>query len=340
MKQKHILITVLFTVAINDIIAQRVIITNDSLLVHFQQEEPIEVYDYYQRRFDDALDYKSLYYDQEMKDYLLKWLDKGVGIDNKINDFKRYLQDFSEEQNNALTKDYIIRVCKLNYDSICPNPVLLNFYYNEAILRDIENYKDDLLRNQEKILPPEDALYLHARIVYPESYKIIKNIWYRHNKPVTFNDVIFSCLLMMNDTETQSIFDKIITDVVKSGGETANYSAYSLFIFLNRANNAYYIKKLVELLDVHKSYQYISGGAPKPLDDLIYGTLKDLFRYHKIETTAYAISYKTPEDYIQQMRKRKPLVIEAAERLIKQLKAEEQYWMVNMPFDYIPTVNE
>jgi len=330
----------LLMIIINGIQAQRLTITNDSLRNHFRRESPYEVFEYYLKGFDILIDYESLYYDEEMKSYLMKWLDEDEILADLLNRRRKTFNErfnYDKKEKISFTEDYI-KEHKLNFDSICSDTTLLNMYTEMAISEFIDRNRDRYLKNKHVLLIDFGVLLFHARIVYPEAYKKVKQLWYNQNKQIVtksqdFN-TLFICLLKMNDPEAQSEFDKIIADFVKTNGES--FDGTFLLANVVAVGNAYAKKKLIELLSVYKKFQFISDGADIPFDGRIYGMLRDLLKYNQIETTAFEISYKTPEEYIKEMRKQKENVVEATNRLIKKIEKSEEYWMVNMPFDYTP----
>jgi hypothetical protein len=344
MKRKVILILNLLLI-ISCIDAQNIMITNDSLRVHFQKGKPYEVYDYYQkRRFDDILDYKALYYDQELKDYLMEWLDINEYIDYKIDKYKKELYQRFEDRpddKESFVKYYIEQSLKLQYDSIRSDTCLIKIYFTQAIEKsanerkiDLEKLNIDSSNLREELIPPLDVLFLHAKIAYPESYQIIKQWWYRQKKIISHYDGymtdIFISLLMMNDPEAQFLFNKEIKKLFNS--QWTDLFGIGINECLNYLSNAYAVRKLVEILSVTKSITTTSDETAEPYDKLTFDLLRYLMEVNKIENNPF----QSLND-LNQMRKNKDKIIEAAERLIKKMEQEEKYWMSNMPFDYEPT---
>jgi hypothetical protein len=283
-----------------------------------------------------------------MKSYLMKWFDMDEYIDYEVDKYKKNLYerfDYRSGNKDSFVKHYIQSDLKLNYDSICSDTSLVKLYLDQAISKRADEEKNDLLKRKKYLLPPHDALYLHASIAYPESYKIIKNWWYQYNKTIAnqfskFND-LFTCLLIMNDTEAQSEFDKIIKKYVKANGEIyPEYYDRTLLSCLRMVRNAYSVKKLLEILPVTKKIENIAGEPFIPLDYETYYLLKEILRYHKVEVKAFSISpislNMTDDEYIKFLRKNKKDIVNAANQLIKKMEEEEKYWMENIPFDYVP----
>ena len=338
MKTKIVLVLNLLMM-ISSVYAQRVMITNDSLRNHFRNEELYEVYDYYQRRFDDNLDYKALYYDQEMKDYLMKWLDPDVWIDYKLFLYKKELYqrfNYRPESRESFINYYVENDLKLKYDSIRSDTSLVNLYLNQAIEKRINEERNMMTKKKSDIIPPQGVLYLHSRVAYPEFYKIIKQWWYQQDKQVFLNDYditeIMICLLALNDPEAQSIFNNVLKRFFTSDWHP--FFGTGTLESLRFVSNAYAVKKLLEILPVKKEIVTTSDGSTEPFDKLTYKLLRQFMIEHNLENNPF----QSINDDITEMRKNQDKIIEASERLIKKMEQEEKYWMDNMPFDYTPKI--
>ena len=344
MKKRIIQFIVLFVI-ISNIQAQRLDITIDSLRFRFQNEKPYDVYDYYRKGTSEFSkdNYKSLYYDTEMKNYFLKWLNQDQIIDYERDRHKKYLNGFDEESKTSFIESYISRVFKLNPDSIKADTNLWKLYADSAISSHAEKQKMRLLQKKEEskrdVLPDYLVMNCHAKIAYPEAYKIIKDWWYQYDKPTAtdygYFDDLFISLLLMNDPEAQSEFDKIVKRYVQTNG-TAYKEDYGLgFIRSLRAvKNAYGLRKMIELLPVRVEVIGLSsmeGTSYDPLDYRMYGLLNYVFMSHGINTLGLF-------DDLDTMRKNSEEIVRLANQLIKELEEDEKYWMENMPFDYVPDI--
>lgn len=347
MKKKIIHIMILFFIVANTCIhAQRYTITIDSLRTHFRTEKPYVVLDYYKKRTSwfSKDNYKPLYYDLEMKNFLLQWLDQNQIIDYETNVFRKYLEGFSNDNKNSLVKDFIERDFRLNADSIRADSTLWKIYTDSVISLRVEKHKIDLLRRKEEekrdILPDWSAMYLLSKVAYPESYKIMKDWWCQYDKQVVRNtahfDNLLILLLLMNDPEAQLEFDKIIKKYIRTNGKIYEEDfGIALINCFQIVNNAYGISKMLELLSIETLVPGLTGRDGTyydPLNYRIYDLLNSVFIVHKIET-------KGLFDSLDTMRKNKNEIIQLANRLIEKLEKEEQYWMVNMPFDYVPDLS-
>ena len=254
MKTKFITYAALLVISTN-VYSQRTVITNDSLRVHFQNEKPHEVYIYYQkRRFNDIIDYKALYYDHELKGYLMKWLEPDTWIDYELFLRKKELYQFEPDQKESLIRYYVENNLKLKYDSIKQDTSLVNFYLNQAIEKIVYEKEKEMIKKKSNIIPDIDVLFLHARIAYPESYRIIKQWWYKQQKITSRYDGymtnVFISLLMMNDPDAQLLFNKEIIKL--SNSQWPDLFGIGINECLSYLSNAYAVQKLIEILSVTK----------------------------------------------------------------------------------------
>jgi hypothetical protein len=331
------LITLLFAIAINYAQAQSVVVTNDSLKIHFQKEESFKVYDYLASGEWD-IDYKILYYDKEMKNYLMTWFDITVWIDYEIFIYKRNLLQqftyFPDDKENFI-KSYVENNLEINYSTISNDTLLINLYFNHAIKKWENEQKEDLLKREKELLPPWGILYIHSKIAYPESYERLKELWNKHNKLIKCTNFgrfcdLFISLLMLNDAEAQTDMDKIINKFVETKGEIESEDEnIEIVSCLGNIENAYSLKKLIEILPLQKNVAGLSGTdgtSYVPLDYFIYNEIKKIFMKNGIDVSFFSHN-------INQTRKNKNKIINTAQELIKKIEEKEKYWMDNMPFN-------
>jgi hypothetical protein len=305
--------------------AQRVVVNNDSLRVHFRKEKPYKVFDYYDRNHF-GLDCKKLYYDEELKFYLLKWLDIDEYIEYKVEKYRKKRIELMKNDDFSVvrTKDYIKNECKLNYDSICSVPELYAEYKEKTIDWLVGEEKKRLENTKGIISFPYEVLSFHSFICYPEAYITIKQIIEKRNIPIVNqngsinSDYIY--LLRMNDPDVQKAYNKIIQNFVKTNGY-----AYEPNVILNNLEmlpNAYGIEKLIELYQVKIKYIPMSDGSEVRFDNEILRMLLFLLQYYKIEMNEDINIEKSSKE-----------IIETANTLVEKLKEKEKYWMDNMPFN-------
>jgi hypothetical protein len=333
---KKIIIFMASVIAFNSIIsAQRVVITNDSLRVHFRKEKPYQVFEYYDRNHF-GLDCEKLYYDEELKFYLLKWLDIDEYIEYKVDKYRKERIELMKDDDFSIVrvKDYIKNACKLNYDSICSIPELYAEYKEKTIEWLIEKEKERLLNEKDNIIPPDDVIYLHARISYPEAYLIIKQWEYKLRIPFIdkYGNInpYYEYLLKMNDPETQKQYDEIIKEFVKSNGYTQ--VPINIIETLDRIgywDNAYVVEKLIEIYQVKR--KYIPMETERSFDTDVLIRLLSLCEYNNIKTKYSIYSIDILDE--KKLKKYSKEILDTSNKLVEKLKEKEKYWMDNMPFN-------
>ena len=333
-----ITLVLILLVLISKIYAQQITLNNDSLRSHFQRETPYKVYELYERRSDDRIDYKALYYDAELKDYLMKWLDVNEYINYKVDKYKQNLYrdfEYQFDQKESFVRYYTKYSLNVEYDSIRSDTSLVKIYLAQAIEKRADEEKNKLINQKNELIPPFGVLYLHLRVAYPEFYKILKQWWYMQNKQVFLDDYDITetmiCLVALNDSEAQIIFDNIIKRLFSSNWHP--FFGTGILESLRYINNAYAVQKLIEIIPVTKVIETMSDGSTEPFDILVYKLLRQFMIEHNLQNNPF----QSLND-LNQMRKNKDKIIDAANRLIEKLEADEQYWMENMPFDYIPII--
>jgi hypothetical protein len=283
------------------------------------------------------LDFKELYYDQTLKDSLLRWLDEDVILKHEINRHKEYLlKNFGGEKKKTFTQNYVSYDLKLNFDSIYSDSTLYQSYYNQAIMVGLYRYQKTSLDKQNELLPPSIALVLHSLIAYPESYKKIKYWWYLKNKK---EGTLYSCLLRMNDPEASTIMDETINEAIKSKGKAIH--DYGIVSDLKYVANSLAVKNLLKILPIKKEIVVIYGESLDPLDLYTFYALLELLQRNGIEGNFLPfnkLNFPDSTKEIKYLREHKSEIEKAANQLIEKLEADEQHWMVNMPFDYVPDV--
>lgn len=344
MKNKVTIYILLFINTINIAYSQRTIITNDSLRNHFKKESIIEVLNYLLKYRDYSLDYKDLYSDKVLKNLLLRWLDSDVIISYELNTYTERFKErfeYDKEQETSFTKRYIEQKAKLNYDSLSMDTAILKIYTEKAIKEFVNNnIKNSFLEKKEELIPDPRVLFLHSRIVYPEAYKKIKYWWYLNNKEQ--KSALYYCMLEMNDPEAQAMYDECLKEFIRS--KEQGYPYYLSMPNIERVANAYAVKKLLELLPITRLVLVISGDPPIPHDEIILTSLISLCNRYEMKVASYSpelvITLGGYDKYIQYLREHKKDIIDAANRLIIKLEKDEEYWMQNIPFGYVPNIQK
>jgi hypothetical protein len=224
---------------------------------------------------------------------------------------------------------------KINYDTISSDTLLINLYFNQAIKKWEDEQKKELLTSEKELLPPWGILYIHSKTAYPESYEKLKELWEKHNKLIKCTNFgrfcdLFIASLMMNDAETQIDMNAIINKFVETNGEAGSEDENrELVSCLGNIENAYSLKKLIEILPIQKKIAGLSGTdgtSYEPLDYFTYNEIKKIFMKNYIDVSFFSYN-------INKTRKNKNKIINAAQLLIKKLEQKEKYWMDNMPFN-------
>ncbi|QKG81015.1 hypothetical protein [Tenuifilum thalassicum] len=316
-------ILIIFSVLVSSTIyaQSQEIISNDSLLKLFQVMKPFEVFE--KIRFS-WFDFKSCYIDSLLKPYLMKWLDR-----------KEYFNYVLEQEKKTISnrpdwiKDEIIYMLnKQNrreaLDSILNDSVLYSQYRDSAISVYISRYFESY-KGEHKV--PDRAIMIHSYLAYPESYAIIKQWWVESGKPTERNEY-FIPLVRMGDPEAQELYDNRIKQFVKTNGEIPDLS--TVYGELTELNNSYSIMKMIEILSVDKNYIRLSEGDPGiPFNCEIVMYLLGIFTYYFDIATTVPVKQDMP---CKKNLKHLPEIKAAAKKLIEKYKAEEYYWMKNMPF--------
>jgi hypothetical protein len=328
--KKILTFTILIVVLNNDVFAQRLIINNDSLRVHFGKEKPYKVFEYYDKNHHYNIDYKDIYYDDELKSYLLKWLDIDEYIDYKMEKYReeRVILMQDDEFSIVRIKDYIINECKLNYDSICFAPEIYAKYKEKTVDWLVDQEKKQMSEQKDKLQLPNSVLDFHSFAYYPESYLIIKQFADKLNLPVVSEtgslNLYYFHLARMNDPETHTKYDKIIEEFVKTNGYS--YIPNSILGNVKSLYNAYGLEKLIEIYQVKRKHIIWSDGTEGRFDSDVLFELLILLKYYYKEEISDKIDNNNMNKYSKE-------ILEAANKLVIQLKQKEKYWMDNMPFN-------
>lgn len=295
-------------------------ISNDSLLMLFHTMKPFEVFEKVQFSW---FDFKSCYNDTLLKPYLMKWLDR-----------KEYFNYVLDQERKAITnrpdwiKDEIIYMLnkqnrKNALDSVLCNPIIYNQYRDSAILVYLSRYVEEY-KGEHKV--PGQAIKIHSYLAYPESYAIIKQWWVESGKQIERNEY-FIPLLRMGDPEARKMFDEKINQCIKTNGEESDLIEISRIIY-ELKGSSYGVNKCVDLLGVDSHYSAMSDGdSDLPYNCYILNNLLNDFLAHSIDVGNVKTS-----DPCDVQKKHLPEIKAAALKLIEKYKAEEYYWMKNMPY--------
>lgn len=299
---------------------ERKIISSDSLLKMFRLMKPFEVLN--KVRFEN-MNFKALYYDTLLKPYLMKWLDKDEYFQYEIERERATIKN-----NPKLIKEEIQYMLnkqgrKNALDSILNNAALYYQYRDSAIDANVKRFFEN--HKKEKFNIPDQAIVLHSYLAYPESYTIIKQWWVESGN--TMDRSLFISLVRMGDPDARNLYDNKIKKFVKSNGESSDLA--DIYGELLELRNSFSTMKMIDVLTVDKNYVRLSEGDPGvPYNCQVIKYLLDVFSYKNIEM-APSVKQNAPS---KEQLKHLPEIKAAAQKLIEKYKAEEYYWMKNMPF--------
>lgn len=312
---KNLLITFLVLLSNITYVQAQKTISSDSLLKMFQTMKPFEVFEKVQFSW---FDFKSCYYDAPLKPYLMKWLDK--------HEYFEYVLDKEKEtitNRPDLVKDEILYMLnkqgrKNALDSILTNPELYALYRDSAIAvyvnRYIENYK-----GEHNV--PDMAIVLHSYFAYPESYPILKKWWEESGR--TINRSLFLSLVRIGDPDAREIYDNRVKQLVKTNGETPGIMIIDGELY--ELKGSYSVSKMIELLKVDMVYNPLED-SPKPYKCWVIEYLLNDLAAHHLDLKAKA------SDPCKVQKKHLSEIKTSTQKLIDIYKADEYYWMKNMPF--------
>lgn len=316
------LIIILWITILTDNISyaqERKIITNDSLLRMFQVMKPFEVLN---KIGFGNMNFKAFYYDTVLKTHLIKWLDR--------HEYFEYVLDKEKEtisNRPDLIKDEILYMLNKKgrgkaLDSIITNPMLYAQYRDSAISVYVNRYIESYKGEHEV---PDKAITLHSYLAYPEGYAIIKKLWDESGRPTERNEY-FIPLVRMGDPDARELYDNRIKQLVKTYGGIPGI----VYIDgeLNELRNSYSVSKFIELLKVNTHYVAMSDGDP----GMPYNCYVINYLLGGILTYSIDIGKVKTSDPCDVQKKHLPEIKAAAKKLIEKYKAEELYWMKNMPF--------
>lgn len=316
---KKVLIIFWFLILANNInnAQGQEIISSDSLLKLFQTMTPFEVLDKVQFTW---FDFKSCYNNSLLKPYLMKWLDRKEYFEYVLDKERRTITNSPDLIKDEITYMLNKRNQKNALDSILNNPILYNQYRDSAISVYLGRYIE-YFKGEHKV--PDQAIIIHSYLAYPESYNIIKHWWVESGRPTERNEY-FIPLVRMGDPEARELYDNRIKQCVKTNGETP-----SIMIIdgeLRELWDSYSVAKMIELLKVDMIYNPLEDN-PQPYNCWVLSYLLNDFEAHSIDVGKVKTS-----DPCDVQKKHLPEIKVAAQKLIEKYKAEEYYWMKNMPF--------
>ncbi|NDW11237.1 hypothetical protein [Dysgonomonas sp. 520] len=301
-------------------------VNNDSLRYYFDTFSPYEALDIYSRKKHYNIDFKEVYYDQELKIEILKLLDTDVYIEYLLKKHRIYWDEFMKKDEREGVKpilpikQYVTNICELNYDSIANNNQLYVKYRNFTLDWLVADENKKLQKQRETLMfQSHGAMHIHSLSHYPEAYKIWKNYWDISDKLIMdrFSQIqpLAIYLLRMNDPDIKDEVNKIVKKCVESNGYSENpVSLMSLFLSLE---TAYSIEKLIEMSSINSKQNFMSSDPPLSYDTILLSYLRGVCENENVHIESYD----------------KDSILAGAKELAERKKKEEEYWMINMPFN-------
>jgi hypothetical protein len=321
----------------------------DTLLQWFENSEnPLDVWDSinaWEKRTSGLTlyDHESYYHSAKLKPYLLKWLDRRLIKEYKIEQYlneNRINMDPDESYDsidhwldsvhisNEIKKLLKQQEDSITIDSVLANTELFNSFKEVVIEKNLQKRK---VAYQKELNPFPDnrTISFHMNLAYPESYKQVRSYWEETGKGTDRNPY-FVPLVKMGDPEARAIYDELVKKTVKNNCEDHFcHDAYS--DGRSALRGSYGTAKLIELLEIDQMVDLFGHGDPEDIIPYKCKILKllisDIFTY-KIEVDP-VVKYRDPcEEHLKHLIEIKV----AAQRLVEYYKEQEYYWMSNMPF--------
>lgn len=199
----------------------------DSLLTLFSKMSPFEVLDSIGA---GQIDHYDCYHNAELKQYLLKWLDKELYFQHEIqNSLKIAFGDEEVKRNKII--GWLIRSNKRELiDTVLNTKVLYDAYLDTVIDNYLQYHRDDFYEHGAKL--PSGILSFFSRYRVPEAYEIIYSYWEEDGK--IRKSAYYPTLLAMHDPEALQIANNHIDSLIATGdaGQITNaFRWYGSFMY-------------------------------------------------------------------------------------------------------------
>jgi hypothetical protein len=185
-------------------------IKSDSLLKLFKMMEPFEVLD---KIYVGYIDVKDCYYNEEVKPYLLKWLDKEAYFEYLNKDYIKLAFINDRECSISKIKGWLNQHNQGHLiDTVMKTPELFKVYL-DSVIDDVTKYKrKSFFQNGGRL--PGQAIYFHALLKLPESYEILRRYWKEDGGKI--NSKYFDAMLAMHDPEAISKYNSYLVPLKMS----------------------------------------------------------------------------------------------------------------------------
>jgi hypothetical protein len=265
------------------------------------------------------LDYKDMYYNDSVKHYLLKWLDR------KMIQERRVQSRIVEIESDTKFINKLI-LAKLNNDRISLNFVLLDSVlhkvYKDSVINEyIEQYRPEV----RKIIkyPPPSAIEILTNIGYPEFHPVLKQYWLESK-----DSYYYDKLLYLGDPDVRKLFDEKVKEFAKTNGKSTD--TYTMFMKLDKLRRTSYgVQTQLETLSITSSVSIISG-TKDPFNCLVlFYLVCDL----SVSNTPMDYPLDWAGDSCETFLHHIQTIKKAAKLLQQRFDEEQAYWRDNMPFN-------
>lgn len=320
-------------------------IKSDSLLRMFKTMDAFDVLD---KVYVRDIDVKDCYYNEELKPYVLKWLDKEAYFEYLNNDYIKRL--YIENKNNCIykVKGWLTHRNQSHLiDTVMKTPDLFQIYL-DSVISDVTKYMKGLHFQYENNVLPKEAIYFHALLKLPESYEILHRYWKEDGGKLSSQ--YFYTMLAMHDPEAIAMYNKYVDSVIAvkdlrllddidgKSGQIHLYGSYALELKLKLL--------MVNFKKTHSFSDFDDGIFYSPFNiDLINPLVDAYFQCSQNEVVLKILEkVYNPIDKIrsikyEELERVSNEIIENIEEFkkvlqphIENMKKEEKYWKQNMPY--------
>ncbi|MBO7145457.1 MAG: hypothetical protein J6W13_11615 [Salinivirgaceae bacterium] len=192
-------------------------ITSDSLLQRIKQGEVI--YDIIDNIFIGDIDFKDVYFNEELKPYMLQLLDEKSYRQHEIETLLESSFGSDDAKMRRIKEWLRDNSCSLSFDTIMSTPDLYQAYLDSAY----SDFSSNLYSHYNVVIPNvyEEVL---CRIHWPVVYKEYHRQWVEDGKNITSKR--FYAMLCMHDPDATDIFDKYVDDLLQNKSDSLNKEWY------------------------------------------------------------------------------------------------------------------
>lgn len=317
-------------------------ISGDSLLVKFKTMNAFDVLD---NTDLSKVDIYDCYHHEELKPYLLIWLNKEAYFEH---DNQQYIKRaFDNDYKVYKVKGWLSNRNQKNMiDTVMNNPPLFQVYLDSVINATTIYMKELYFKNGSKL--PSKILDFHAKVKFPEAHAIINKYWKEDGSTVISD--YFNVMLAMHDPEAVAEYTNFVDRAIKNVNLTA------LNGIRTKANyeylyGSYAVELKLRLLTVkqrisHSFSSFPEGPFDSPYNIDFLSPLSDrCFQYSQNATVLkilnalyspidkiYSLTYGELEQYSNEIIQNIVEFKNAVEPYKDSLIEEELFWKKNMPF--------